>query len=168
MIGGSGGMFWPVAMEAWGKGREVRVRANEKKREWGESRDKEKEKIIKILNTHVTVTVHICTVIVAILYLYTSLHPLMWVIFCSNCVKLVTFFILHIYAQADEDALKVHLHLLNSRTVGGEQQDASDEMQMVWSFGLSLDMAKRAGRVGFGSGQSGCGSNGSRVKKGSF
>ena len=57
MIGGSGGMVWPVAMEAWGKGREVRVRANEKKRKWGESRDKEKEKIIKILNTHVTVTI---------------------------------------------------------------------------------------------------------------
>ena len=78
---------------------------NEKNREWGESKDKEKEKIIKILNTHVIVTAHICTVTVAILYLYTSLHPLMWVIFCSNCVKLVTFSILHIYAQADGDAL---------------------------------------------------------------
>ena len=92
----------------------------------------------------------------------------MWVIFCSNCVKLVTFFILHIYAKADEVALKVHLRLLNSRTVDGQQQDASDKMQLVWSFGLSLNMAKRAGRVGFGSGQSGCGSNGSWVKTSHF
>ena len=82
------------------------VRA-ETRRELGEneSRDQEREKIIKILNTHATVTVHICTVTVAIVYLYTSLHPLMWVIFCSNCVKLVTFSILHIYAQTDGDAL---------------------------------------------------------------
>ena len=61
--------------------------------------------INKIIYIHATVTVHICTVTVAIVYLYTSLHPLMWVIFCSNCVKLVTFFILHIYAQTDGDAL---------------------------------------------------------------
>ena len=48
---------------------------------------------------------HICTITIAIVYLYTSLHSLMWVIFCSNCVKVVTFSILHIYAQADVIAL---------------------------------------------------------------
>ena len=74
MIGSSGGMVWPAVVEAWGKGREVRVTANEEKWEWdevraetrresgeseSESRDKEREKIIKILNAHATVTVHI-------------------------------------------------------------------------------------------------------------
>ena len=81
---------------------ETRIESGESE---SESRDQEREKIIKILKTPATVTVHICTVTVAIVYLYTSLHPLMWVIFCSNCVKLVTFSILHIYAQADGDAL---------------------------------------------------------------
>ena len=33
--------------------------------------------INKIINTYATVTVHICTVTVSIVYLYTSLHPLM-------------------------------------------------------------------------------------------
>ena len=31
----------------------------------------------------------------------------MWVIFCSNCVKVISFSILHIYAQADVIALRV-------------------------------------------------------------
>ena len=66
---------------------------------------KGRTKINKIINTHATVTVHICTITVAIVYLYTSLHSLMWVIFCSSCVKVVTFSILHIYAQADVIAL---------------------------------------------------------------
>ena len=49
------------------------VRA-ETMRELGEneSRDQERGKIIKILNTHAIVTMHICTVIVAMVYLYTS------------------------------------------------------------------------------------------------
>ena len=64
-----------------------------------------KPEINKIINTHATVTVYICTITVAIVYLYTSLHSLMWVIFCSSCVKVVTFSILHIYAQADVIAL---------------------------------------------------------------
>ena len=63
----------------------------------------------KIINTHAIVTVHICTITVAIVYLYTSLYPLMWVIFCSNCVKVVTFSILHIYAQVDAITLSLHL-----------------------------------------------------------
>ena len=145
MINGSGGIVWLAVVEAWGKGREVRVRVwwsaaveawfdwwqwrheekgerwewdqrrkmesevrVEKRRELGESKseskDQEWETIIKILNTHATVIVHICTITVAIVYLYTSLHPLMWVIFCSNCVKLVTFSILHIYAKDYGDA----------------------------------------------------------------
>ena len=54
--------------------------------------------IIKILNAHATVAVHICTVIVAIVHLCTILHPLMWVFFCSECVKSVSFFILHNFA----------------------------------------------------------------------
>ena len=72
-----------------------------------EKREKKmcEREINKIVNTHAIVTVHICTITVAIVYLYTSLHPLMWVIFCSNCVKVVTFSILHIYAQADVIAL---------------------------------------------------------------
>ena len=72
-----------------------------------EKREKKKKrtKINKIINTHATVTVHICMVIIAIVYLYASLHPLMLVIFCSNCVKVVTFSILHIYAQVDVNAV---------------------------------------------------------------
>ena len=64
-----------------------------------------KPEINKIINTHATITMHIYTVTVAIVYLYTNLHPLMWVFFCSNCVKVVIFSILHIYAQADVTAL---------------------------------------------------------------
>ena len=37
--------------------------------------------IIKILNAHATVTVHICMVTVAIVHLCTILHPLIWVFF---------------------------------------------------------------------------------------
>ena len=69
--------------------------------EWGEresesNRDQEREKIVKILNAHATITVHICMVTVAIVHLCTTLHPLIWVYICSKCVKLVTFSILHI------------------------------------------------------------------------
>ena len=58
-------------------------------REGGETQytEEEREKIINILYAHATVTVHICTVTVAIVHFYTSLHPLMWVFFCLNCVK---------------------------------------------------------------------------------
>ena len=57
--------------------------------------------INKIINTHAIVTVHICTVTVAIVHKCTIMHKLVWVIFYSNCVKLATFSILHNYAQAD-------------------------------------------------------------------
>ena len=60
---------------------------------------------IKILNGSATVTVHICTVTVAIVHKCTIMHKLVWVFFSSNCVKSATFFILHNYAQADVIAL---------------------------------------------------------------
>ena len=46
-------------------------------------------------------------VTVAIVHKCTILHPLMWVFFCSNCVKLATFFILHNYTSTDAIALKL-------------------------------------------------------------
>ena len=61
-----------------------------------------------ISNAHATVTVHIYTVTVAIVHKCTILHPLMWVFFCSNCVKLVPFSILHNYTSTDVIALRVH------------------------------------------------------------
>ena len=44
-------------------------------------RDKEREKITKILNASATATVHICMVTIAIVHLCIILHPLMWVCF---------------------------------------------------------------------------------------
>ena len=61
--------------------------------------------IIKILNAHATVAVHICMVTVAIVHLCTILHSLMWMFFCSKCVKSISFFILHNFAQTDVIAL---------------------------------------------------------------
>ena len=46
-----------------------------------------KLEIIKILNARAAITVHICTVIVAIVHLCTILHPLMWVFFWLKCVE---------------------------------------------------------------------------------
>ena len=47
----------------------------------------------------------IYTVIVANMYNYTFLHPLMWMFFCLKCVKFVLFFffffILEDYTRAD-------------------------------------------------------------------
>ena len=48
--------------------------------------EREREKLMrteinKIIYTHAIVIVHICTITIAIVYLYTSLHPLMWLIF---------------------------------------------------------------------------------------
>ena len=72
----------------------------------GEEREKKvRTEINKIINTHTTVTVHICTVTIAIVHKCTIMHKLVWVFFCSNCVKLATFSILHNYAQADVIAL---------------------------------------------------------------
>ena len=60
-----------------------------RKRRAPETRER---KTNKIINTSVTVTVHI-----AMVHKCTILHSLMWVFFCSNCVKLTIFFILHNY-----------------------------------------------------------------------
>ena len=61
----------------------------------------EREKTINILYAHATVTVHICTVTVAIVHFYTSLHPLILVFFCSNCVKWAHFSILHNFTSTN-------------------------------------------------------------------
>ena len=74
-----------------------RVRATETKRE---------KKIVKILNAHATVTMHICTITVAIVHLCTTLHPLILVFFCSKCVKSVTLSILQNFTHTDVDALR--------------------------------------------------------------
>ena len=66
----------------------------------------EREKTINILYAHATVTVHICTVTIVIVHFYTSLHPLMCVFFCSNCVKWAPFSILHNFTSTDVIALR--------------------------------------------------------------
>ena len=55
------------------------------------TRDKEREKITKILKATATVTVHICTVTVALMNLCTILHPLMWVFFLVRMCKMKGF-----------------------------------------------------------------------------
>ena len=67
--------------------------------------------INKIINTHVTVTMHIYMVTVAIVHLCTIMQKLVWVFFCSNCVKLATFSILHNYVQADIIALMTKMRI---------------------------------------------------------
>ena len=57
---------------------------------------------------------HICTVTVAIVQKCTILHLLMWVFFCSNCVKLVTFSILHNYTSIDVIALKTKMTAIST------------------------------------------------------
>ena len=47
---------------------------------------------IKIIDRWATVTVHICTVTVAILHKCTILHPLMWVFFWVKMCKMSNFF----------------------------------------------------------------------------
>ena len=54
----------------------------------------EREKIIKILIAHATITT-------TIVHLCTSLQSLMWVFFCSKCVKLVFFSISHNFASTN-------------------------------------------------------------------
>ena len=52
-----------------------------------EKKKKVRTKINKIINTHATVTVHICTVTVAIVHKYTIMHKLMWVFFLLKLCK---------------------------------------------------------------------------------
>ena len=71
-----------------------------------EEREKKvRTEINKIINTHASITVHICTVTVAIVHKCTIMHKLVWVFFCSNCIKVVSYSILHNYAQTDVIAL---------------------------------------------------------------
>ena len=69
-----------------------------------EKREKKRSEleIIKILNARVTVIVHICMVIVVC----TILPLLMWVFFCSKCVKSVTLSTLQDFTHTDADALR--------------------------------------------------------------
>ena len=81
----------------------VHLRKKKMRREKSSLCTKKREKkkvrteINKIINKNATVTVHICTVTVAIMHLYTIIYKLVWMVFCSNCVKLAPFSILHNY-----------------------------------------------------------------------
>ena len=57
------------------------IKKNEKNGWQLETREK---KINKIINASTTITVHICTITVAIVHLCTFLHLLMWVFFGQN------------------------------------------------------------------------------------
>ena len=63
------------------------------------------QKNTKIINARVTVTVHICMVIVTIVHLCIILHLLMWIFFGSKCAYLNTFSILHYFTFTDASAL---------------------------------------------------------------
>ena len=65
----------------------------------------EREKQYKIINISATVTMHICTVTVAIVHKCTILHLLMWVFFGPKCVKRLPFSILQKFTQSDVIAL---------------------------------------------------------------
>ena len=105
--------------------------------EWGESesesesnqryREKEREKTNKIINRSTIVTVHICTVTVAIVHKCTILHPLMWVFFEPNCVKWLPFFILQNYPPVDVIALIIF-----------EQPYGGICFSTVWKVGVLL------------------------------
>ena len=79
-----------------------------KKRE----KKRSESKTIKILNALATIAMHICTITVAIGYKCTIMHKQVSVFFCSNCVKLTTFSILHNYAQVDVIALTLYMTML--------------------------------------------------------
>ena len=74
----------------------MRVREIEIKRE---------KKTNKIMNTHAIVTVHICTIVIAIVHKCTILHSLMWMFFGLKCIKRLPFFILQKFTQSDIIAL---------------------------------------------------------------
>ena len=72
-----------IETEAW----EQAAKERKKMRKTKSNQRQEREKINKIINASATVTVHICTVTVAMVHLCTFLHPLMLVFFWSKCVK---------------------------------------------------------------------------------
>ena len=49
--------------------------------------ERRERKKYKIIDRRATVAIHICTVTVVIVHKCTILHPLMWMFFCSKCVK---------------------------------------------------------------------------------
>ena len=49
--------------------------------------ERRERKKYKIIDRRATVAMHICTVTVVIVHKCTILHPLMWMFFCSKCVK---------------------------------------------------------------------------------
>ena len=79
----------------WGT-RDKRERERERERwEWEVENERvrwTREKKCKIINERPTVTVHICTVTVAIVYKCTILHPLIWVFFWVKMCKMGNFF----------------------------------------------------------------------------
>ena len=66
----------------------------------------EREKNKKLLLCTAIITVHICTVTVTSVQIYTFLHPLVWVVLEENCANFDTFCILQTFATTDVVALK--------------------------------------------------------------
>ena len=89
VVGGTRLQWWWLAILGCCDGRLLLLLLGIEKwvRESLKGKRKEKEKIYKIIDRSATGIVHICTVIVAIVHKCTILHPLMWVFFCSKCVK---------------------------------------------------------------------------------
>ena len=100
-------MWYSLLMNVWrsllinDSESEVRVRATR------DTKRRREKKLIKKINGSATVTVHICTVTVAMVHKCTIMHPLMWVFFGSKCVKRLHFSILQNYPPADVIALTV-------------------------------------------------------------
>ena len=51
----------------------------------------DREKKNKLLIYIATITMQICTVTIASVYIYTFLHPLIWVVLEKNCVNFAQF-----------------------------------------------------------------------------
>ena len=109
LIGESGWIDW------WFEGLEIKQERgeSEKLRVWGEG----ERKNCKILNTKARVTVHICTVAIALVHKYTLLHPLKWVFFfLSKYVKYGIFSIMQDFATTDVNAL-ISTHYMSNKSV---------------------------------------------------
>ena len=74
MVSCDGRLLLPLGIEEWVRGSLTRQGRGEKKKH-------------KIIDRRVTVTVHICTVIITIVHKCINLHPLMWMFFYSKCIK---------------------------------------------------------------------------------
>ena len=94
--------------------REVRVEAENERVRWGE------RKKCKIINVRATVTLHICTVTVAIVHKCTILHPLMWGFFWVKMYKMGNFFYFaRVYTCwcGCSNVLEFRFYLLNFRSI---------------------------------------------------